>query len=57
MSRIDTIKKLIKHPFFQYAYLDTENGDVIIKTKSFCLFWKTFGKRIVAIKIAHYERR
>ena len=44
-------KKSIKHPLWQYASICFEQGTFEIRKKSFKLFWKTFGRRIVAVKI------
>jgi len=51
---IETIRKSIKCPLFKYAVL-TENNKWEIKRKPFKLFWLTFGKRIVTIKIAKFN--
>ena len=44
-------KQSIKHPLWQYAVLCYETEEITVKRKSFKLFWKTFGRRIVAVKI------
>ena len=48
---LEKAKKSIKHPLWQYATVDYETGQIELKRKSFKLFWKTFGKKVVAVKI------
>ena len=48
-AELDSVRKQIKHPHFQYATYDFDTKEIKFKTKP---FWKWFsGKREVHVKI------